>query len=159
MKKIYLITFLVTLIDQIIKLFVTFNMNLYQSIEIIKDFFSITYVKNTGAAFSILSGNRILLIIFAVIALNLIYIFLLKDKKLNKLENIIYGVLIGGIIGNLIDRVLFGSVIDYLDFNLFGYNYPVFNFADICMVVSAIILIIITIKDGKNEIHSKWIKH
>lgn len=155
MKKIYLITFLVTLIDQIIKLFVTFNMNLYQSIEIIKDFFSITYVKNTGAAFSILSGNRILLIIFAVIALNLIYIFLLKDKKLNKLENIIYGVLIGGIIGNLIDRVLFGSVIDYLDFNLFGYNYPVFNFADICMVVSAIILIIITIKDGKNEIHSK----
>ena len=81
--------------------------------------------------------------------------YMIKGKDLNKYEEIIYGVLIGGIIGNLIDRVVHGSVIDYLDFNLFGYNFPVFNFADICIVISIILIIISICKGEKYGVSNK----
>ena len=112
-------------------------------------------MQNTGAAFSILSSNTLLLILISVLALNLIYFFLIRGKQLNNFEEIIYGILIGGIIGNLIDRVVHGSVIDYLDFNLFGYNFPVFNFADICIVISIILIIISICKGEKDGVSNK----
>lgn len=65
---------------------------------------------------------------------------------------IIYGILLGGIIGNLIDRIIYGYVIDYLNFNIFGYNFPVFNFADICIVISIFIIIIEILKGDKNAV-------
>ena len=72
------------------------------------------------------------------------------DKKITKLDVVSYSLVIGGILGNLVDRVLYGSVIDYLDFYLFGYNAPVFNFADSCIVIGAIIIICVLIKEGNN---------
>ena len=108
MKKISIITIICILIDQIIKIIITSNLELYQSIEIINNFFNITYVRNDGAAWSILSGGRFLLILIGIIALILIYKYFVKDKKLNKLETVTYGLLLGGIIGNLIDRIVFG---------------------------------------------------
>lgn len=125
-------------------------MNLYDSITIIKNFFRITFVTNNGGAWSILSGNIIFLIIFSLLALVAIYIFMIKDKKTSKLELISYGFLFGGIIGNLIDRIFRKSVIDYLDFNFGNYNFPVFNFADIAIVCSVILLVVIHWKDEKN---------
>ena len=116
------------------------------SITIIKNFFNITYVKNIGAAFSILSGSRILLIMIALIAIYIIYKLLVKNKNLNKINIINYSLLIGGIIGNLIDRIIRGYVVDYLDFTIFNYNFPIFNIADICIVISCILLIF-TIKE------------
>ena len=150
MKKILTTSFICILIDQIIKIIITTNLKFTESINVIKNFFRITYLQNNGAAFSILSGNRIFLILITLIALLIIYIFLIKNKNINKIEAICYGTLIGGIIGNLIDRVRLGYVIDYLDFNIINYNYPVFNFADICIVVSAILLLIISIKEVKH---------
>lgn len=150
MKKILTTSFICILIDQIIKIIITTNLKFTESINVIKNFFRITYLRNNGAAFSILSGNRIFLILITLIALLIIYIFLIKNKNINKIETICYGTLIGGIIGNLIDRVRLGYVIDYLDFNIINYNYPVFNFADICIVVSAILLLIISIKEVKH---------
>ncbi len=150
MKKILTTSFICILIDQIIKIIITTNLKFTESINVIKNFFRITYLQNNGAAFSILSGNRIFLILITLIALLIIYIFLIKNKNINKIETICYGTLIGGIIGNLIDRVRLGYVIDYLDFNIINYNYPVFNFADICIVVSAILLLIISIKEVKH---------
>ena len=147
MKKILVISFICTLVDQVIKNVLISVLSVGSSISVIDGFFSITILQNTGADFSILSSNTLLLILISVLALNLIYFFLIRGKQLNNFEEIIYGILIGGIIGNLIDRVVHGSVIDYLDFNLFGYNFPVFNFADICIVIS-IILIIISICKG-----------
>ena len=73
-----------------------------------------------------------------------------NNVKLKNIDKIIYGVLLGGIIGNLIDRVLYGYVIDYLSFNIFGYSFPIFNFADICIVLSMIGLIIWSCIGGKN---------
>ena len=151
MKKIISISFICILIDQIIKLIISINMNVADSINVIKNFFRITYLQNTGAAFSIFSGNRIFLILITLVALLLIYFILIKGKEITKVETICYGLLIGGIIGNLIDRVRIGYVIDYLDFNFGSYHYPVFNFADICIVVSAIILLIISFKEVKYD--------
>ncbi len=146
MKKIIPISLFIIILDQIVKMIISSKMLVNSSITIIKDFFNITYVKNIGAAFSILSGGRFLLIIIALIAIYIIYKLLVKNKNLNKINIINYSLLIGGIIGNLIDRIIRGYVVDYLDFTIFNYNFPIFNIADICIVISCILLIF-TIKE------------
>ena len=79
----------------------------------------------------------------------------IKDKKLSKLDIVLLSMLIAGIMGNLIDRVIYGYVIDYLDFYIFGYNFPVFNLADTLIVLSAIALFIKSLKEEYNgKIHS-----
>ena len=150
MKKILPITIVSLFIDQLVKIIVINNMNLFDSINIITNFFKITYVRNTGAAWSILSGNTWFLIVISLIALVVIYLYFIKDKKLNKLESISYGLLIGGILGNLIDRIIYGYVIDYLDFKIINYDFPIFNIADICIVISIILIGISLIVGEKN---------
>lgn len=140
MKKILPISLLFVVIDQVVKIIVINKMALQQSITIINNFFNITYVRNTGAAWSILSGNVLLLIMISVLALVTIYYYLIKDKDLNKIDIVSYSMLIGGIIGNLIDRIVHGYVIDYLDFTIFNYNFPIFNVADTLIVISIIII-------------------
>lgn len=140
MKKILPISLLLIVIDQVVKIFVISKLSLQQSVTIINHFFNITYVRNNGAAWSILSGNVLLLIMISVIALVAIYYYLIKDKKLNKIDIISYSMLMGGIMGNLIDRVVHGYVIDYLDFKIFNYKFPVFNIADTLIVISVIII-------------------
>ena len=154
-KKIYLILFLSVLLDQIIKILVSYNMNSGESINIINNFFSITYAKNIGAAWSMFSGARMILILLGIVAINVIFFFFIFNKELNKKEQFLYSILMGGILGNIIDRVVYGYVIDYLDFKIFGYNYPIFNVADIFIVVSIILIIIFSFKGKKNEISSK----
>lgn len=148
MKKIAVISLLALLIDQILKLLVSGAMPLNTSKEIISNFFSISLVHNYGAAWSILNGNRFLLILISIIALVLIYFIFIKNNQLAFLEILAYGMLIGGILGNLTDRIIYGYVVDFLDFNILGYNYPVFNFADCCIVIAAGLLIFEILKDG-----------
>ncbi len=150
MKKITIISLICIIIDQIIKIIITTNLEFAKSINVINNFFRITYLQNSGAAWSILSGNRIILILITVLAIFMIYYFLIKDKKLNNIDYVLYGTLFGGIIGNLVDRIRLGYVVDYLDFNFGSYHYPVFNFADICIVLSTIILVLLNIKEDKN---------
>ncbi len=154
-KKLTLFTFLFVLIDQVIKSIVTFNMSVFDSITVIKNFFNITYVQNKGAAFSILEGHSWLFIILAIVALNLIYFFFLKEKELEKYEVILYSLLISGILGNLIDRVMFGYVIDFLDFTIFGYDFAIFNLADTFIVISVIIIVILSFLEEKNEVSNR----
>lgn len=154
MKKIVLISSILFILDQMTKLIVGFCIDLNTSVTVIKDFFCISNVHNYGAAFSVLYGNTIFLIIISLVALFLIYHFMIKDKDLGKFDIVIYSLLIGGIFGNLFDRVIYGYVVDFLDFNIFGYGFPVFNIADICIVISVILLIIDSFRGGKNEIHS-----
>ena len=142
MKKISLFSLLFILIDFIVKIIVNSNMNVYDSVSIIPNFFSITYVRNIGAAFSIMENSRILFIIIGFISLILIYKYLIMNKVINKYLMISYSMLIGGIIGNMIDRIIYGYVIDYLSFNIFGYSAPIFNLADTFIVVSIIMLLL-----------------
>lgn len=148
-KKLAIFSILFIFIDQLSKGLVNLYMNLNESITLIPNFFNLTYVHNTGAAFSILSGSRWLFIIITIIALNIIYIFFIKDKELKKMEIIIYSLLLGGIIGNLIDRVLYGYVLDFLDFTIFGYDFAIFNLADSFIVIAVILLLFMMLGEKK----------
>jgi len=150
-----LFSVVIFIIDQLVKLFVGFNINLNTSVSVINNFFYISNVHNYGAAFSILYGNRIFLVIVSIITLVLVYYFLLKNKRFNWIDIIIYSLLIGGILGNLFDRIMYGYVVDYFDFYFFGYNFPIFNIADICIVCSVILIIIDTLRGGSGEVRSK----
>lgn len=101
-----------------------------------------------------LSGYSIIFILIGVAALIYIHKYLLKDAK-TKIEKISYAMLIGGIIGNLFDRVVYGEVIDFISFKILNYNFPIFNLADTFITVGVILIIIKTIIGGKNEISSK----
>lgn len=142
-KKYILITFLVIIIDQLTKFLINQNIEYLKSFQIIKNFFYFTNAHNNGAAFSILSGYNLLFISITLIAICLI------DKYIEK--NISFYILLGGIIGNLIDRLIVGYVRDFLDFRIFNYNFPIFNISDICICLGIFLIIIKTIKEDKND--------
>ncbi len=146
-KKLFIYTIIFIFIDQLSKGLINICMNLNESIEIIPNFLNITYVHNVGAAFSILEGQRWFFILTAIIVLNIIFIFFIKDKQLKKSEIIVFSMLIGGIIGNLIDRILYGYVIDFIDVNIF--DFAIFNIADSFIVIAVILLLIMGDKDAR----------
>lgn len=148
---IYSISFIVLLFDQLIKLIVMNNMKLHQEITIIPNFFSIYYIENTGAAFSILGNKTLLLIIVSVICLILMKEYIKKEKEMSNLSIISLGMIIGGTIGNLFDRILYKAVIDYLAFDIFKYSFPVFNLADIAITVGASLLLLSYFIDNKKK--------
>lgn len=155
-KKIIYTMFICIFIDQLIKIIVSNIALLNTPYEVIKNFFYLTHVRNLGAAWGIFYGNRYFLILVSLFALFIFYFVFIKNKKLSKFESISFGILLGGIIGNLIDRIVYGYVIDYLDFQIFNYDFPIFNFADTCIVISIILIIIKIIKDDSDgKIYNK----
>ena len=143
MKKFSLIVILSIVIDRILKIIVScFLTN--KPVYVINNFFYLISTKNDGAAFSLLEGKRLLFIILAIFAL----VFIVYYVKKTRTKNIGYAMLFGGIVGNLIDRIFFGYVIDYLGFILFGNYMPIFNFADMLIVIGAFITVI---GSDKNE--------
>ncbi len=140
-KKVIILSIVVLITDIISKLVIKTNLDLYESIKIIPNFFNITYVMNDGAAFSILRGNQILLSILGISVIIGLGYYMNKDK-LNNYKVIYYSLLIGGILGNILDRIIYKGVIDFLDFKIFGYDYPIFNLADSFIVISVILMII-----------------
>ena len=139
-----ILTIIFLIIDIISKLVVSSLMNVYDSIVIIKNFFCITYVRNTGAAWSIFEGRVLGIIVVSLIIISFIVYYISKQKVKSKLEKIGYSLILGGALGNLLDRIIYGYVIDFLDFNIFGYDYPIFNLADSFIFVGVILLIIYT---------------
>lgn len=112
--------------------------------EVIPHFLYLTYTHNDGAAFSILTGKRIFLIIVGFLILFAIIAYLWKNKTQNKLEKLAYALLLGGSVGNLMDRLIRGYVIDFIDVKIFSYNYPIFNLAD-SFIVFGVLLLLITL--------------
>ena len=149
MKKIYMYSLLFFIIDFFSKLIVKTNLKLFQSIEVIPNFFNITFVYNEGAAFSILEGKKILFFLLGLLLIIGLVIFIRKEK-LTKYKTLYYSLLIGGVLGNMFDRIFYPGVVDFFDFKLFTYDAPIFNVAD-SFIVIATILIIIDILGGKNE--------
>jgi signal peptidase II len=154
-KKMLLLVLGCVILDQVIKYIITSNINLNTSHVIINNFFSLTYVHNIGAAWSILAGNRFLLIAIGIITLGVLYYFFVKNKKISLFEMLTYGILAGGILGNLVDRIVWGYVRDYLHFTPFGYQFPIFNLADIFIFTS---IVTITIKSLWEDYRCKHIK-
>ena len=133
---IYIIIIISVIIDRITKMLAVKGLK-ENSIEIIKGVFKLSYVENTGAAFGIGSKSTALLTVFSVIILIVVIGALIKYKPSEKTAKISAALVIGGALGNIIDRILQGYVVDFLDFYLI--NYPVFNFADCCIVIGAIL--------------------
>lgn len=160
MKKIGIISLIVIIIDRILKVLVTNNFVLNVRNKIIDGFFYITNCHNEGAAFSLFSGNVLFLIFITLIVLFLIYRTINKEN-INKIGILAYGLLLGGILGNLYDRIFYGYVIDYLDFVIFKFNFAIFNLADAAIVIGAILLIVFEGSDNdgrKNKNRSRKLR-
>lgn len=149
-KRILVVGIIFIILDQLLKLLVKNNIALGVENYIIPHFFYITNTLNTGGAFSIFENNTSMLAIIGLLAIIVIIYYFLRNKETTKLEDILYGILIGGIIGNLIDRLFNNGVIDYIGFIFGNYYYPVFNLADIGIVSGIIILMFLEFRGGKN---------
>jgi signal peptidase II len=137
--------------DQLTKMIVDGTMSLHQSIPIIDGLFSLTYVRNTGAAFGIFSGSHEafrlpFLILVSVLALGFVVVMLkrLRDEEKGLITAL--SLIIGGAIGNLVDRILYGEVIDFLDFYWSHYHWPAFNVADSCITIGVLITLFYLIR-------------
>ncbi len=146
-EKIYTICVWTLLCDQIIKVLITLKLKLYQTIVVIPNFFDIYYLTNKGGAFSIFENASYFFIIFAICIFIILQQYIKKASIKSSMEITGLGLLMGGLVGNLVDRLLYGHVIDYLSFHIFKYSFPVFNIADIAIVVGVFLFFIDSIKD------------
>ncbi len=145
-------------IDQLIKFFVYNFLKPVGSVEVIPGLFSFKYVENKGAAFGMMANMRWVFIVFTIVVIAIMLFIIFKKKINNKLFVASAILLIGGGIGNLIDRIFLGYVIDYLSISFFP---PVCNFADYCITVGTVLLLVYLIffsdyfksskKDNLNE--------
>ncbi len=143
--------FVLLFIDQIIKILISNNMSLYDNIVVIPNFFSIYYLKNNGAAFSMLEGNSLFLVLIGIMFLIILFKNVKDISNISNIGVISYSMLFSGILGNIIDRCIYSGVIDYLSFNIFNYSFPVFNFADIMIVIGVLLFVIDTFRCERSK--------
>lgn len=141
------LTGVVIVADQVTKLYIMRTMRLHESISIIPNLFSLTYIRNPGAAFGLLAGssNTFRMVFFgltSIFALGLLGTILLRMPERDWMGRLSVAGILGGAIGNLIDRLRYGEVIDFLDFYLDSYHWPAFNIADSAITVGVTFLII-----------------
>ena len=129
----------VVFLDQFTKFLIKQNFQLNHSIPIIKNIFHLTYVTNTGSAFGLFKNLNVFFVFFSIIVIIVIFYYLKRVIENEKVLQFAVGLLLGGTIGNLIDRIAYGHVIDFIDFRI----WPVFNIADSAVTISVILLIIL----------------
>ena len=145
---IFLITLLLVVgLDQISKMYVISVMTLHSSHPVIDGFFNITYVRNPGAAFGFLANaapmfRSLFLIVVSAAAIVMILWFLAKNKSAGMFLTFALSLILGGAVGNLLDRIRFGIVVDFLDFYIASWHWPAFNVADSAISVGAVLLIV-----------------
>jgi len=140
------------IIDQITKIAIDRSMQLYDSVQIIENFFHITYVRNRGAAFSFLSDASWRLPFFITVSIIAVLVILIAFRKLRddqKLAHVSLAMIFSGAIGNLIDRVRLGEVIDFIDVHWYRHHWPAFNVADSLICVGVFLLAIDMILEEK----------
>ena len=139
-----IIFLIIVLIDQVTKFYIASNFELYQSIEIIRGFFNITYIRNSGVAFGMFSnlkGSFIQIVFIAIYIIAIISILILY-RETHGYSHIALSLIFSGAIGNLIDRIFRGEVVDFMDFHWQNYHWPAFNVADSCITVGVGLLMI-----------------
>lgn len=139
------------LLDQGTKWLIVSKMQYGESIKIIQDFIYITSHRNRGAAFGILQGKMWLFFIITAIVVVAVIFYLQKYGRKEPLLGTSLALILGGAIGNFIDRLFRGEVVDFIDVKLFSYDYPIFNIADSALVIGVILMIIYTIRDGREQ--------
>ncbi|MCK4534512.1 MAG: lipoprotein signal peptidase [Syntrophobacterales bacterium] len=145
---VFFITLLLVVgLDQISKIYISSVMSLHASYPVIDGFFNITYVRNPGAAFGFLANatpmfRSLFLIIVSAAAIVMILYFLAKNRSAGILLTFALSLILGGAVGNLVDRIRFGNVVDFLDFYIASCHWPAFNVADSAISVGAVLLIV-----------------
>jgi signal peptidase II len=136
----FVVSILLIIADQIFKIIVSSRIPYGSGIEVIPGFFELVYWKNTGAAWGIFSDGTFYLTIISAVASLVIIALIPKARSLFLKTSL--SLILAGAVGNLIDRVRLGYVVDFLSFDIFGYDFPVFNLADMCIVIGCILMII-----------------
>ena len=133
----YAVASVALVIDQTTKQWFAANYGLYESREVIPGFFNFTLARNTGAAFSLFRDHPEALLLFSVLVFGLMVVFRHHMFSRRTGDQVAFGLLLGGIVGNLIDRMKYGYVVDFLDVYVGQHHWPIFNFADswICIGV------------------------
>lgn len=144
-KKTFIIAVIILILDQVSKSVVEIFVGLEKSVNVINNFFKLTVLHNTGGAWSILNNHSMIFIIASILAFLILLKFMFSFKQ-NKRNEFAFSFLFGGILSNLADRIFLGYVRDFLSFKICGYNFPVFNIADIAIVVGVFLLIIAILK-------------
>jgi signal peptidase II len=151
----------ILLLDQCTKYIIVQKFRLYQGVEVIHGFFNIIHVRNTGGAFGIFGGERggigsILFVVVSLIAIGAIVFLFVKTKENEKTLTLSFSLILSGAMGNLIDRLQYGEVVDFLDFHLSAYHWPAFNVADsaICIGIGLMALELLT-RDRKRSTKSQ----
>ena len=145
----YIIALAVILIDQVTKWMIVKEMYYGQSITVIENFLYITSHRNRGAAWGILQGQMWFFYLITVVVVVGLIIYIQKLKKQDKWFGIALALMLGGAIGNFIDRVVRKEVVDFVNTYIFTYDFPIFNVADSALVVGVIIMFIMTLFEGK----------
>lgn len=146
------IAIIILILDQITKFVIASSMHIGDSFEVIPGFLNITSHRNNGAAWGILSGKMSFFFIITIIILIVLIVFYIKEAKYNLFMQIALSLLFAGALGNFIDRLFHGEVVDFIDTYIFGYNFPIFNVADSSLTIGVILIIItllIDVKKGK----------
>jgi signal peptidase II len=149
-------TGLILLLDQITKFYVDSSMRLHESIPVIQGLFSITHVRNPGAAFGFLADasplfRSIFFVAVTVLAIILVVHYIWKSRAEEPFLTFALSLILSGAVGNLIDRVRLGEVIDFLDVYIGSTHWPAFNVADSAISVGAVILFIELIRQGRER--------
>jgi signal peptidase II len=147
MKKLDALLFITLVgLDQLTKWIVVMTMPLNDSITLIPSFLSLTHARNFGASWSLFQNQMPFLIGVTLVALTIFIIWYVRLKPDFTLERLGLVLMIGGTIGNFIDRVTLGYVVDFIDVLIFGYDFPIFNVADIALTCGVIALLIYELK-------------
>ncbi len=146
---VFVLSLIIVILDQVTKYAAIKHLKYQKPIVIIEDFLQFNYVENRGAAFGILQGRRVLFLIITITVVLLISFYLVKYyNQMNTITRVSFAMLIGGAIGNLIDRIRFGYVVDFISVKLINrYDFPVFNIADISVVISTMFIIYLVLFD------------
>lgn len=153
-RTLSIIAVIIVVLDQVTKLYVDANFRLHETVPVIRDFFHLTYVRNKGAAFGILADNAIRIPFFitvSVVALLGILWYIKKIRDDQKLALFSLSLIFSGALGNLIDRIRLGEVIDFLDFFWQRHHWPAFNVADSAITVGVALLFIEMWREDRNK--------
>lgn len=145
----YIIALIIIIIDQVTKWLIVKSMQLGESITVIEDFLYITSHRNRGAAWGILQGQMWFFYIITVIVIIGIIVYIQKFARGKYLLGISLGLMLGGAIGNFIDRVYRKEVVDFVDTYIFGYDFPIFNVADSALVVGVGLLMLQMLREER----------
>lgn len=145
----YLLAALLIIIDQITKWNIVQNFELYQEKVIVPGFFSLFYIQNEGAAWGIFQGKMVFFYLVTLIVVGYLVYMFQQEKKKTKLVGISFALILSGAIGNFIDRLLNGYVVDM--FRLDFINFPIFNVADVCLTVGVVLMLIHVLFFEKEE--------